>query len=113
MHILVAKHEDGLHFGDRVRPLLMEHECENCFILGVIGTFALTGTPRPPEPAPLLVSIEADGAVVGVAVQTRPIAMVLTRLPIGADEALVEQLAAWDWPGRGFTGPVGTVDALA
>lgn len=92
---------------------MIERECENCFTLGLIGTpGALVATPNSPSP-PTMLTLKSGGAVVGVAVQTRPIAIAVTRLPNGAPEVLVDHLARSNWPGRGFTAPLETADRLA
>jgi hypothetical protein len=113
MQVVATRHEDAIAFADRVRPFLMERECENCLMLGLLGTLARAGPPSP-GPLPLLLRIESQGrVVVGAAVQTRPIALAVTRLPDGAAEVLVNHVETSNWPGQGFTGPVETVDAMA
>ena len=114
MRFVADRHEDAIAFADRVRPFLMERECENCLMLGLLGALASRAGPPSPGPLPLLLAIESRGRVVeGAAVQTQPIAMAVTRLPDGAAEVLVNHLETSNWPGHGFTGPAEAVDRLA
>lgn len=111
----IIEHTDPGRFQAHVLPLLLEHECENCTIIGIIGRLVEGKSPtRCGEPTvPLLLSIEADDRVVGVAVQTPPHAMLASPLEQSAAEALVNELRARDWKTGEFVATVPTVGMLA
>src|SRR4051812_29514584 len=82
----------------------MRDEAANCFILGLVASGG---------PTPLWLTGEADGEVVGVAAQTRPVALAVTGLPADAVAPLTDYLVSVNWTGLGVVGPVGAVDQLA
>ena len=111
MQISSYKPEDGAAFARRITPFLMQDECENSLILGLAG--ALTEPAQSNALPPLLLSIESENQIVGVAVQTRPIAFAVTRLPSAAINPLVNHLAAINWSSQGVVGPAETAEHLA
>jgi GNAT superfamily N-acetyltransferase len=102
-------------YQSRVLPLLLEHECENCSLIGVIGRLVEGKSPtRTGEPTvPLLLSIEEDDRVVGAAIQTPPHAMLAPPLSVSAADLLVDELHRRGWKTGEFVATVPTVHMLA
>jgi GNAT superfamily N-acetyltransferase len=106
MRLSVYPPDDAQAFADRATPFLCEREVENCLMLGLLAT------PAPAADARRYLIDDGD-RLVAAAVQTRPLAMVVTRLPPGGIDVIAEQLAKTNWAGQGFSGPLEAVDALA
>lgn len=74
---------------DLAGPVLLEHEAENCLLLGIARSLA--GGPTLEQP--LLLGVISDERVVGAAIRTRPFDLVLSYgLPADASPALVDFL---------------------
>src|SRR4051812_23265337 len=104
--IRIVHFDDLGTFAQRVQSMLMRRESENCWPLGTIGA----NTPR--NDSTLLLSIERDGDVIGAAVQTAPIALGITRMHPEAIKSLADELVRIKWNGKGFTGPIPSVDQV-
>lgn len=89
MHTRIARHGDAETFLKRAREWLLQTEAEHNLILG-LATLAESD-----EVDELYVAtVEQDGAVVGCALRMPPRKLVLTRVPPGAVDALVMDVAA-------------------
>lgn len=90
----VAYFNNPTAFNDAVLPFLRQREAENNIPLGILGPLAARlGTSLPEQDTPLLCAVENDDEVVGVALQTPPHALNVTRMPQEALEALADALA--------------------
>jgi uncharacterized protein len=87
MQTCIARHGDAQTFLRRARPWLMQTESENAVILGLT-------TRAGPSEEMYVATVEQNGAVVGCAVRTPPRKLLLTRMPPGAVDALVIDVAA-------------------
>lgn len=109
------QHHNPPDFARRVQPTLLKRECENCVLLGLTGAWLASQSPSATDTPPLLFTVESDdGRINGVAIQTPPRAMLLSRLDgQDAPEQLALQLKRINWSGPGLLGPVPDVDAAA
>jgi hypothetical protein len=81
---------DAERFLDRALGWLLENEAENNVLLGVLRQ--LIHGEHPYEEPIYLATIEVDNAVAGCAFRTPPFNLVLTRLPLSAVPALVQDV---------------------
>lgn len=89
MHTRIARHGDAETFLKRARGWLLQTEAEHNLILGLAARAEADTVDE------LYVStVEQNGAVVGCALRTPPHKLVLTRVPPGAIDALVMDVAA-------------------
>jgi RimJ/RimL family protein N-acetyltransferase len=107
----VRSYTDGRTFVQRVTPLLVEREAENCLMLGDLAAFTNGGGVA--EGALLAVVEGGDGSPIGVATMRPPHGIVLTRMGDAAVEALVDHLAAGGTRPPGAVGPAETVNVFA
>ena len=112
----VAVHTDPGAYRDRVMALLMQHECENCALIGVIGRLAdgksptKTGAPT----VPLLLAVEDDaGNVIGAALRTPPHPLILGPCEAPVARAIAKYLFDRNWPGDEMTATVPTIRIIA
>jgi len=110
MRIISYNPSSADQFIQRIRLFLMQNECENCFMLGLSQSLT---TETYEGLTPLLLCIESGDHIAGVAVQTRPNALAVTRMPAAAISAVIHHLGESNWTSRGFVGPDETVDILA
>jgi uncharacterized protein len=89
MHTRIVRHGDAETFLKRAREWLLQTEPEHNLILGLA---AGAGTADTDEL--YVATVEQNGAVVGCALRTAPRKLVLTRVPPGAIDALVMDVAA-------------------
>lgn len=100
----IIQHPDIQSFVERAMPLLLAHEAHNHLILGLCAELAHNPKTFGPE-APLLLTVEEEGAVVFAALQTPPNKLVLSHTRhTGAIEALAEKLSR---SGRALPGVLG------
>ncbi len=111
----VVEYTDVASFQERVLPLLLQHECENCIIIGIVARLIEGKSPtRSGEPTvPLLLAVEDDGQVVGAAVQTPPHALLAAPLDGGIAGAIAMDLRNRNWRGREFVATVPSARRLA
>ncbi|WP_428939815.1 GNAT family N-acetyltransferase [Fontivita pretiosa] len=109
------QHHNPPDFARRVQPTLLKRECENCVLLGLTGAWLASPSAPTTDTPPLLFTVESDdGQVKGVAIQTPPRAMLLSRLDgEGTHEPLARELKRINWSGPGLLGPLPEVDAVA
>lgn len=94
---------DPAVFAERVRPFLLRHRLEHNVLLGILAVW--TGDPeRAGQPVVCAYACDDGGAVVGVAVRTPPMRVVLSSMPPAAVVALEEALAAVDPDAPGVLG---------
>lgn len=109
------QYTDPRAFQDRVLPLLLEHECENCVLIGIIGRLiegkspTRTGAPT----VPLMLAVEDDTRVVAAAIQTPPHALLATPLSEQAAETIASDLHDRAWTGIEFVATVPSARLLA
>jgi hypothetical protein len=111
----VTDHDDVMAFRERAMPLLMRDECANCVMIGVIGRLA-EGKPAArsgESTTPLLMTVEDDGAVLAVATQTPPHALLFSPLDEACAAALADHLHARAWDGSQFSGILPSVHLIA
>jgi predicted GNAT family acetyltransferase len=113
--IKIKSFADVKAFQSHVQPMLLRRECENCIFLGVIQRMTEGKSPirGGGETVPLLLSVERDGEVIAVALQTPPHAMNVSW--IGRDEAgaLANYLGEIHWPRTELSGPSPAIELLA
>lgn len=113
--IKIKSFADVNAFQAHVLPMLRRRECENCIFLGVIQRMTEGKSPvrGGGETIPLLLSIERDGEVVAVALQTPPHAINVSW--IGRDEAetLAKYLGEIHWSRTELSGPSPAIESLA
>jgi predicted GNAT family acetyltransferase len=109
----VIQHADAGEFAARVRNFLLSSECENCALLGLVDNLVAGRLHPPADPLRLMFTIESAGQVIGVAVQTRPESLLISRMNDDAIDALIQQLLAMDWTHGGCNGPAESSDGLA
>lgn len=88
MQICIARHGDAQTFLKRALPWLVQTEAEHALVLGLAHRHA------PLSDDLYVATVEQNGAVVGCALRTPPRKLVLTRIPPGAIDALVVDVAA-------------------
>ena len=88
---VVRQHESAEGFLDRAEAWLLETEAEHNLLLGL--TAQLREGDHDYEPPIYLATIESQGRVEGSAFRTPPLKLGLTRLPLDALPALVEDIA--------------------
>jgi GNAT superfamily N-acetyltransferase len=115
MHVVAF--ENVGTFAERVTPLLLQREAENCFTLGRLWELAGAGDEKP---LPLMLAVESDeGQVVAAAMMSprrqsaRQHPVVATRAPPGVVELLVTYFMATGAEPPGVTAPHPTVDDFA
>ncbi|MGH7179937.1 MAG: GNAT family N-acetyltransferase [Tepidisphaeraceae bacterium] len=109
----VREHTDPSGFNRQILPLLLEHECENCIQLGILGRLVEgKSQPAPGDGPPLLLSVDDGDKPVSAAIQTRPHAILVSRCEPEAADALLNELARRKWNGLGVVAPVPTIDDL-
>ena len=81
--IEIVRHKSGEEFLQRAGAWLTEHEVENNLILSVAAQLV-----KAPREDAYLVSVEANGEVVGCAFRTPPYKLGVTRMPAEAFDAL-------------------------
>lgn len=111
--MVVVQHDNPVAFAERVMPFLLERECENCNLIGMIGAIARNELAPTRHPLRLLFTIEQSGALEGVVAQTMHRAMLVSKMSVSAANALAESLRDLNWEGDGVNGPVQTADVLA
>jgi predicted GNAT family acetyltransferase len=98
--VRIERHHDVTAFYDRVAPFLLEREAQHCVQLGLRTTLEHDIHAFGPDD-PLLLTIEDDDELVGVATQTPPHALLLSEMPIDAVVALAAELEGQELPGIG------------
>lgn len=88
----VRRYDEPGVFRQRAEPWLLRREAEHNLLLGILRT--LDSSPHLYEPPIYLATVESDGEVAGCAFRTPPFKLGLTRLPLEAMPALVEDVAA-------------------
>ncbi|HVU77730.1 MAG TPA: GNAT family N-acetyltransferase [Gaiellaceae bacterium] len=102
----VERHYDVTAFYEHAGPFLLEREAQHSVQLGFRTSLERDLHAYGPAD-PLLLTVAANGRVVGVAIQTPPHALLLSEMPREAVEALVEELRGHDLPGVGARVEVG------
>ena len=104
----VLSFDNPAAFAERVTPLLVRREAENCFLLGRISEF-LGG--HPPPPGTLMLSVEDNSlggpVAAGLLAPSQP--LVVTRADAGAIDAIVRHLVE----AGARPGAVSSVDATS
>ena len=118
----VIAFDDLTTFADRVRPMLLEREAENCFLLGRMHELSRASDPtRPHSDSPPLMwaVLSSDGRCVSAAMTSthagsvRSPPLVVTRAPPGAVAALVAHFTDAHSELTGVSAPVPTVAQFA
>lgn len=91
MTLQIRRHSGAAGFLARARDWLLEAEAEHNLILGVAERLA--SAPSGHEPSAYLATVEDARGVVGCAFRTPPYKLGLTRMPLEAVPALVEDVA--------------------
>lgn len=87
----VTRHDHATSFLARAEAWLLQSEAENNLILGLARR--LTETIDPYEPPIYMATVEEGTEVVGCALRTPPFKLLLTRMPVEAAPALVDDVA--------------------
>ncbi|MDA0350774.1 MAG: GNAT family N-acetyltransferase [Chloroflexi bacterium] len=107
----VRRFDDIDAFAARAVPHLAAHEAESNLELGIIAAIQAG---RFADAAPLLLSVEAAGEVLGVAMRTPPFGLLLSSLlPPAAVAAVATWLRASDDPAAAIPGVQGEVSVAA
>ena len=114
----VVREHDVKRFLERVGPRLRERPAENNLVLGLLGDFArsaeLPGRETPPDNVrPILLAIEGPQGIEGVALQTPPRALIVSRMRDEATEALVAFVLSAEVSIPGVSGPDATAEGFA
>ena len=112
MPVLVHRHQNAVEFQQVVTPFLVEHEAENCLLLGLIETLAQGDSIH--KGNNYFAALECDGVIAGAALMTPPSGPVISRLD---DPDLIAALVDDLLPRRGdlptIFGPVKSSHAFA
>ena len=114
MPFAVRTYDSAAAFLDRAGPWLLQAEAEHSLVLGIAGRLAGAvpeGVSEAAGPA-YLATVEADGAVAGVALRTPPHKLIVTRMPPGAVPALAEAVAGRFERLPAVLGPPGVAEAF-
>jgi len=76
--VLVHRHQNAVEFQQVVTPFLVEHEAENCLLLGLIETLAQGDSIH--RENNYFAALERDGVIAGAALMTPPSGPIISRL---------------------------------
>jgi len=112
----VIEHADPQAFGHLALPVLLAAEAENCVQIGLAHRMAAGG--YAPESVdgldrPLLLTVEGDGGIDLIAVQTLRRTMIVSRGSTAGVQCLADWLAARPWEGAWIVGVCPSVGELA
>jgi uncharacterized protein len=83
-----VRHATAVEFLERAESWLLRNEAEHNLVLGIAAQLT-----KSPVPAAYLTTIEHDNDIAGCAFRTPPYKLSVTRMPVGAAEALAEDVA--------------------
>jgi len=114
----VVREHDVQRFLGLVGPHLRERPAENNLVLGLLGDLARAGgipgrQTKPGNVDPVLLAVEGAHGIEGIALQTPPRALVVSRMPNDATEALVEFVLSAEVSIPGISGPDATAERFA
>jgi hypothetical protein len=89
----VNRYQNAAEFTERVTPLLMRDETVNHLMLGILSDLS-RGSPTQAARGPLLCDVEEEHGVPIAAAASTGLSLVLTDMPPGAMDALVDFLAS-------------------
>ncbi|MGD0768531.1 MAG: GNAT family N-acetyltransferase [Tepidisphaeraceae bacterium] len=89
----VNRYQDAAEFAERVTPLLMRDETVNHLLLGILSDLS-RGSPTQAAREPLLCDVEEERGVPIAAAASTGLSLVLTDMPPGAMDALVDFLCS-------------------
>jgi uncharacterized protein len=116
--VRVIRESEVAPFLERVGAHLGERPAENNLMRGLLGDFArragISGRETSQKDVPpVLLAVEGPQGIEGVAMQTPPRALIVSRMNDEATERLVEFVLAADVPISGVNGPGATAERFA
>jgi uncharacterized protein len=117
MGVRVIRESDVAPFLERVGAHLSERPAENNLMLGLLGDFArrggIPGRETSQDVPPVLLAVEGPRGIEGVAMQTPPRALIVSRMTDEATERLVEFVLSAEVSISGVNGPDATAERFA
>ncbi|HEY7123311.1 MAG TPA: GNAT family N-acetyltransferase [Ktedonobacterales bacterium] len=107
----IEYYTNAVSFAQETQPFLLQHEVENCIVLGLIGGMPIN--PFTLTTLPLLALARAEGQVNGVVLQIPPRNLLLTVMEAGTARQFARALFADRIQLPGIMGPLQTAEAFA